>query len=296
MGNRNDASSFGAFLGGDRETRVLVLWLLFGAAAVIAVGGLAVAALLSRPVALPSPAVAVIPPLLGGPSSPPAVAIASDEPPLTSGPAPAPIRIGPEPSAQWAPAELAPPPPPIPVAPTFRVTPPPLQRDTALESLPLPPPRPDGLLPLQPGSELGDAFARAAARDPTTAVYDISAHIVYLPDGRRLEAHSGLGPLLDDPRAVSEADRGATPPHLYELTMREEIFHGVQALRLNPIGDGDMFGRNGLLAHPFMLGPRGDSNGCVSFKDYDAFLRAYQSGRVKRLAVVTRLDLTTAAR
>ena len=78
--------------------------------------------------------------------------------------------------------------------------------------------------------------------------------------------------------------------------MREEIFHGVQALRLNPIGDGDMFGRNGLLAHPFMLGPRGNSNGCVSFNDYDAFLKAFQNGRVKRLAVVTRLDLTTAAR
>jgi Tlde1 domain len=38
-----------------------------------------------------------------------------------------------------------------------------------------------------------------------------------------------------------------------------------------------------------MLGPNGDSNGCVSFKDYDAFLRAYQSGQIKRLAVVSRL-------
>jgi hypothetical protein len=35
-----------------------------------------------------------------------------------------------------------------------------------------------------------------------------------------------------------------------------------------------------------MLGPNGDSNGCVSFKDYDAFLRAFQNGEVKRLAVV----------
>ena len=89
---------------------------------------------------------------------------------------------------------------------------------------------------------------------------------------------------------MTEVDRGATPPHLYELTPREEIFHGVQALRLNPIGEGDMFGRNGLLAHSFMLGPRGDSNGCVSFKDYDAFLKAYQSGQVKRLAVVARFN------
>jgi hypothetical protein len=126
--------------------------------------------------------------------------------------------------------------------------------------------------------------------DKFTAVYDISARTVYLPDGTKLEAHSGFGDKLDDPRYVSERMRGATPPHLYELAPREELFHGVQALRLTPVGDGDLFGRAGLLAHPFMLGPNGDSNGCVSFKDYDAFLRAYQQGQVKRLAVVARLD------
>jgi Protein of unknown function (DUF2778) len=125
--------------------------------------------------------------------------------------------------------------------------------------------------------------------DRYTAVYDISARTVYLPDGSRLEAHSGLGPELDDPRYVSERMRGPTPPHLYELTLREASFHGVQALRLNPIGDGDLYGRSGLLAHSFMLGPNGDSNGCVSFRDYAAFLRAYENGEIKRLAVVTRL-------
>jgi hypothetical protein len=64
----------------------------------------------------------------------------------------------------------------------------------------------------------------------------------------------------------------------------------VQALRLKPVGNGDVFGRAGLLAHSYMLGPNGDSNGCVSFKDYDAFLQAYQTGQVKRLAVVARLE------
>jgi hypothetical protein len=39
-----------------------------------------------------------------------------------------------------------------------------------------------------------------------------------------------------------------------------------------------------------MLGPNGDSNGCVSFKDYNAFLQAYRNGEVKRLAVVTRVE------
>ena len=124
--------------------------------------------------------------------------------------------------------------------------------------------------------------------DRYTAVYDISARTVYLPDGTKLEAHSGLGDRLDNPSFVHERMRGPTPPALYSLTPREALFHGVAALRLTPIS-GSVFGRAGLLAHTFMLGPRGDSNGCVSFRDYQAFLRAYQSGQVKRLAVVAHL-------
>src|SRR5262249_11370381 len=58
------------------------------------------------------------------------------------------------------------------------------------------------------------------------AVYDISAHTVYLPDGTKLEAHSGLGSRLDDPRYVREHMRGATPPNVYELELREKTFHG----------------------------------------------------------------------
>ena len=135
----------------------------------------------------------------------------------------------------------------------------------------------------------GSAPAPVSGYDRYTAVYDISARVVYLPDGTRLEAHSGLGEALDNPRYVSERAKGPTPPHVYELTLREGSFHGVQALRLNPVGDGGIYGRAGLLAHPFMLGPNGDSNGCVSFKDYNAFLRAYQNGQVKKLAVVAKL-------
>jgi len=62
------------------------------------------------------------------------------------------------------------------------------------------------------------------------------------------------------------------------------------ALRLIPVGDGDVYGRTGLLAHTYMLGPNGDSNGCVSFRYYNAFLQAFQSGEVKRLVVVARLN------
>jgi hypothetical protein len=127
--------------------------------------------------------------------------------------------------------------------------------------------------------------------DQSTAVYDISAHTVYLPDGTKLEAHSGLGSRLDDPRYVHVRMLGATPPHVYELTPREALFHGVPALRLTPVGGEDaIFGRSGLLAHTYMLGPNGDSNGCVSFRDYNAFLNAYRNQGIKRLAVVARVE------
>jgi hypothetical protein len=127
--------------------------------------------------------------------------------------------------------------------------------------------------------------------DRQTAVYDISAHMVYLPDGTRLEAHSGLGSKLDDPRSSNIRMHGVTPPHIYELTPREALFHGVPALRLNPIGGDDkIFGRSGLLAHTYMLGPNGDSNGCVSFRDYYAFLNAYRNQGIKRLAVLARIE------
>jgi hypothetical protein len=131
----------------------------------------------------------------------------------------------------------------------------------------------------------------AAAIDPTavgdksTAVYVISDRTVYLPGGTRLEAHSGLGVNKDDPRHVGDKNVGATPPAVYELKPREQLFHGVQALRMLPVGS-DTLGRDGLLVHSFMLGPDGDSNGCVSIRDYDRFLTAFQRGEIKRLIVV----------
>src|SRR6202012_1618511 len=39
----------------------------------------------------------------------------------------------------------------------------------------------------------------ALGYDGHTAVYDITAHAVYLPNGMSLEAHSGMGRLRDDP-------------------------------------------------------------------------------------------------
>jgi len=136
---------------------------------------------------------------------------------------------------------------------------------------------------------LGGGEIAAGRYDQWTAVYDISAHIVYMPDGTQLEAHSGLGSLLDDPSHVDEKMHGATPPNVYDLQLREELFHGVRALRLIPQDERKVFGRAGLLAHRFMLGPNGDSNGCVSIRNYDAFLQAYLDHKIKRLAVVASL-------
>ena len=107
-----------------------------------------------------------------------------------------------------------------------------------------------------------------------------------MPDGERLEAHSGLGALMDDPRYASRKDRGPTPPNVYDLVLREGSFHGVQAIRLKPVNDDKMYGRAGILAHPYMLGASGQSFGCVSFKDYPEFLKAFESGEVNRLVVV----------
>ncbi|OKO71148.1 hypothetical protein AC629_39625 [Bradyrhizobium sp. NAS80.1] len=139
--------------------------------------------------------------------------------------------------------------------------------------------------------EQNPMFGGAPPYERDTAVYDITAKTVYLPDGTKLEAHSGLGSNLDDPRSQRVRMRGVTPPHIYTLKPREALFHGVPALRLTPIGgESAIYGRDGLLAHTFMLGPNGDSNGCVSFKDYYAFLDAYRNKGIRKLAVLARVQ------
>jgi hypothetical protein len=175
------------------------------------------------------------------------------------------------------------------------------------------PPRPEPAIPMAPApampapampSPAAPAVAerRAAPRlayadpkslltpDSRTAIYDIAAHTVYLPGGERLEAHSGLGRFLDDPRFITQKARGPTPPNVYHLTLRGELFHGVRAIRLTPEDDRKMFGRDGILAHTYMLGPSGQSFGCVSFRNYPEFLNAFLRGEIDRLVVVPHLE------
>lgn len=148
------------------------------------------------------------------------------------------------------------------------------------------------LASLTPGDGLfGKAPDLAAlGYDSRTAVYDIKAKALYLPSGVALEAHSGMGALMDDPDHVDQRMVGATPPATYDLKPREKLFHGVRALRLTPTDGTSALGRVGLLTHNYMLGPRGDSNGCVSIKDYDRFLKAWDNGEFNRLVVVPSLS------
>jgi hypothetical protein len=148
---------------------------------------------------------------------------------------------------------------------------------------------PDGLF-RRKGPDLA-----ALGYDGVTAVYDITAHAVYLPSGVVLEAHSGMGSMRDDLDHVNVPMTGATPPAEYELKPRERIFHGVAALRMTPVEGSDIYGRSGLLVHSYMLGTNGDSNGCVSIKDYDRFLKAYNDGEVNRLVVIPSLSGATVA-
>jgi hypothetical protein len=159
-------------------------------------------------------------------------------------------------------------------------------------TLPLPRARPPlaSLTPLEGLPVRPDDEAHA----PRTAIYDISAKTVYLPNGERLEAHSGLGEFMDDPTSMRHKNRGVTPPNTYDLKLRESLFHGVQAIRLTPVNEEAMFGRDGMLAHTYMLGPSGQSNGCISFKDYPRFLRAFQRGEIERVVVVPHLSRTPA--
>jgi len=241
--------------------------------------------------------------------------------PARSSPAPAvATRIGPppaKPATELAATVPLPLPKPKTKIPATAPLPTPKPITELAAAVPLPSPRPAGAPPIQakpqvahgPSNKTAPQVAAAVPeptetqphapqqghdnslpnRDSRTAVYDIAAHTVYLPSGERLEAHSGLGRRIDDPRYVKEKNRGPTPPNVYDLALRKELFHGVRAIRLNPIDEDKMFGRDGMLAHTYMLGRSGQSNGCVSFKNYAAFLRAFLSGEVERLVVVTHL-------
>lgn len=229
-----------------------------------------------------------------------APAAASTSPAETS-PAPIAAAAAPESSASTAPAASA----PVRITPSIVVPLPPVATQSI--EAPLPAPRLD-----RPAgkttefSALGEPVEEttpppaariappvtvpAIGRNSGVAIYDISAATVYLPDGERLEAHSGVGYMADNPRYVDRRNIGPTPPNTYNLVMRKGRFHGVEALRLLPVDGNNKYGRVGLLAHTYLLrGRPAESNGCVAFKDYARFLAAFKRGDIKRLIVVPSL-------
>jgi hypothetical protein len=118
------------------------------------------------------------------------------------------------------------------------------------------------------------------------AVYVIDEGVVHMPNGEKLEAHSGRGHMRDNPKYVHMKNQGPTPPNVYSLRMRESRFHGIEAIRMTPVGDARMYNRDGFLTHTYLLRRRGDSSGCVVFEDYNRFLNAFKRGNVKTLVVV----------
>ncbi|WP_377289702.1 tlde1 domain-containing protein [Rhizobium sp. SG2393] len=124
-------------------------------------------------------------------------------------------------------------------------------------------------------------------RGTRIAVYDISGATVYMPDGTRLEAHSGIGEMRDNPKYTHVKMRGPTPPGVFRLSMRESRFHGVEALRMTSVDGTNPRGRDGLLTHSYLLRRSpGDSHGCIAFRNYPAFLNAFKRGHVNMIIVV----------
>lgn len=149
--------------------------------------------------------------------------------------------------------------------------------------------------PDKPEGSVGRAFRNLFNDTPNAgnkvAIYDISAAVVHMPDGSKLEAHSGIGKMADNPRYVHVKMNGPTPPNTYRLTMREKRFHGVEAVRMTPVGGQTMHGRDGILAHSYLLrGGREESHGCVAFANYPKFLKAFKQGKVTHMVVVPSLS------
>ncbi|MCJ8518390.1 hypothetical protein ABID21_001297 [Pseudorhizobium tarimense] len=119
------------------------------------------------------------------------------------------------------------------------------------------------------------------------AIYDITNGVVHMPNGTKLEAHSGIGKMRDNPKYTHVKMKGPTPPGTYKLSMREKPFHGVAAIRLTSVDGTHPQGRTGLLAHTYLLRSRpGDSHGCVAFKNYDKFLAAFRRGEITHMVIV----------
>lgn len=144
-------------------------------------------------------------------------------------------------------------------------------------------------------SLFGDLFKSKAGdtvwpgKGTKVAIYDVSNATVYLPDGTKLRAHSGIGRMRDNPRYEHVTMRGPTPAGIYRLSMREKRFYGVEAIRMTSIDGRHPKNRTGLLTHTNLLRGQKGSHGCVAFQNYQPFLRAFKRGQITMLVVVPEL-------
>lgn len=126
-------------------------------------------------------------------------------------------------------------------------------------------------------------------RGTRVAIYDVSNATVYMPDGTKLRAHSGIGKMRDNPRYEHVKMTGPTPAGIYRLKMRERRFHGVEAIRMTSIDGRDPKNRTGLLTHTNLLRGQKGSHGCVAFQNYEPFLNAFKRGHINMMVVVPEL-------
>lgn len=144
-------------------------------------------------------------------------------------------------------------------------------------------------------SLFGDLFKNKGSstgwpgRGTRVAIYDVSNATVYMPDGTKLRAHSGIGKMRDNPRYEHVKMTGPTPAGIYRLKMRERRFHGVEAIRMTSIDGRDPKNRTGLLTHTNLLRGQKGSHGCVAFQNYEPFLNAFKRGHITMMVVVPEL-------
>lgn len=139
------------------------------------------------------------------------------------------------------------------------------------------------------GLFLGKSGSGWPGKGTRVAVYDVSNATVYMPDGTKLRAHSGIGKMRDNPDYEHVKMNGPTPAGVYRLKMRERRFHGVEAIRMLSVDGRDPKNRTGLLTHTNLLRNQKGSHGCVAFQNYEPFLNAFKRGHVTMLVVVPEL-------
>ena len=78
---------------------------------------------------------------------------------------------------------------------------------------------------------------------------------------------------------------------LVRIDHRYEVYRGGDLMAEG----SSTLGRAGLLTHSYMMGPEGDSNGCVSIREYERFRKAFDDGEITRLVVVPSIGAVQAA-